>query len=106
MQTTTLVDELRDRQAAFGTDWLRDHPVMEPPAGFVLDPLAVGFVRGGDDRSGWFLIDTEDETTYKFEDGPVARAMVREHVERNANVCRIELWAGPSCLWAAMRIAT
>jgi hypothetical protein len=105
--TTTLIDEMRERCTEFGEGWLLDHPGMEPPAGFVLDPLAIGISREPESRGGWFLLDDEWGVEAMFMDpGPAARALVYEHIERNSDIVRIELRVGPACVWAAVRATT
>ncbi len=102
----TMSDEMRERWWRVGEEWLADHPVMDPPAGFELDPLAVGPIRGEDERSGWFLLgaDPDEEVLYTLADlGPAARELVVATADYYPQVARIELWDGQNCVWAAKR---
>ncbi len=99
---------MEERWSATGLQWLVDNPVMEPPPGFRLDPLAVGPTRGEDgedDGSGWFLrgVEPEEVTDHHFADVGPARSLVESLAHNDPDVHRIELWEGKNCVWAAVR---
>lgn len=112
MSATTKA-RMEELWAELGQRWLDENPVMEPPAGFELDPTEVGPTRrlnlGFDD--GWYLIAFDEETGADdvslafFPDGRTARRLVAEIATSSEAVIRIQLWVDSDCVWAARRSA-
>ncbi len=102
-------EDMTERWSEVQRAWLIDHPVMDAPSGFEIDPSGIGPMwpdQGPEPADGWMLSQAGDDrlVRHEFADVAGARELVVTLAAEDPRVSLIQLWDNGDCVWAARRL--